>query len=261
MIMLACVAGLWTACSEQKAAPVESVEEGKAALQAQLEALQADSTMTEDAFEKAYYQLMEETYQKHMHDSLGLEMFCELAAEHWDFQTVKQHMEAADTLVQNNDRSQRYLMLAENREKTVAGTAYVNIEGQNIRNLDEQMSIEGVLAEGKPVLVDFFASWCPPCRKAIKTELPELAKKYEGKMSILGIDVWENKLEDIQKAMGELPITWRVIYTGGRENSPAYAYGVSSIPTMVLLGADGTILARGHALSDVLPALEKAVAE
>lgn len=262
MMMLACAAGLFTACSEQQAAaPVETVAEGKAALHAAIEALRADTTMTEEAFEAAYNQLLEETYQKHVNDSLGLQLFTELGVETWDAKTIKANFEAADTLIQNNERCQRYVMLAENREKTAVGTAYVNIEGQNIRNLDEKMSIENVLAEGKPVLVDFFASWCPPCRKAIKTELPDLVKKYEGKMNLLGIDVWENKLEDIQKAMEELPISWRVIYTGGRENSPAYGYGVSSIPTMVLLGADGTILARGHELADILPALEKVTAE
>lgn len=261
--LLACVASLFTACSgEQKAeVPAETIAEGREALEAGIDALREDTTLTKEAFREAYNQLVDEVFARHMNDSLGLELFIEQGVETWDAKTIKANFDAADTLIQNNERAQRYVMLAKNREKTGAGADYVNIEGQNIRNLDETMSIQTVLAEGKPILLDFFASWCPPCRKCIKTELPEVAKKYEGKMTILGIDCWENKLEDIQKAMGELPITWRVIYTGGRENSPVYGYGVSSIPTLVVLDKNGKIRGRSHDLEELQEVIDVVVAE
>ena len=56
--------------------------------------------------------------------------------------------------------------------------------------------------------------------------------------------------------MPTLPITWPVIYTGDRDDSPADLYGVSSIPTLVLLSPDGTILARGQ-MDEISKILEK----
>ena len=76
--------------------------------------------------------------------------------------------------------------------------------------------------------------------------LPGVAEKYADKLTILGIDVWEKKREDLDAVMPTLPITWPVIYTGDRDQSPADLYGVTGIPTLVLLSPDGTILARGQ---------------
>src|SRR5215210_230171 len=44
---------------------------------------------------------------------------------------------------------------------------------------------------GKTYVVEFWATWCGPC-KAAMPHLSELAKKYEGKATFIGVDVWEN---------------------------------------------------------------------
>ena len=55
------------------------------------------------------------------------------------------------------------------------------------QNLDEFASAMAKF-EGKPVLVDFFATWCPPC-VAIKPYIQELATEYEGKVGFIMVDV------------------------------------------------------------------------
>ena len=48
-----------------------------------------------------------------------------------------------------------------------------------------------VLKSDRPVLVDFYADWCGPC-KMMAPVLEKVGKYYEGKASILFVDVWEN---------------------------------------------------------------------
>ncbi len=93
--------------------------------------------------------------------------------------------------------------------------------------------------EGKVVLLDFFATWCPPCR----AELPHLAdiqNAYKGKVQIIGILMEENKDDlEIQKFEKEMGINFPVA------NSPAnFALsqalgGIRSLPTMVMYDTHG----------------------
>ncbi len=93
--------------------------------------------------------------------------------------------------------------------------------------------------EGKVVLLDFFATWCPPCR----AELPHLAdiqSAYKGKVQIIGILMEENKDDlEIQKFEKEMGINFPVA------NSPAnFALsqalgGIRSLPTMVMYDTKG----------------------
>ena len=83
-----------------------------------------------------------------------------------------------------------------------------------------------------------------------------MAEKYADRLTILGIDVWERQREDLDEAMGQLPITWQVRYTGTGSEWPADLYGVKYIPTLVLIDKDGTILARGG-MEDIEKVLEQ----
>ena len=74
-----------------------------------------------------------------------------------------------------------------------------------------------VLESTVPVLVDFWAAWCAPCR-AIAPTIEELAVEYAGKLKVVKLDVDEN---------GEISIR----------------YGVQSIPTLMLF-KDGNMVER-----------------
>ena len=105
--------------------------------------------------------------------------------------------------------------------------------------------------KGKVVLVDFWASWCGPCRG----ENPAVVaayQKYKGKgFDVLGVSLDQNKEKWVQ-AIEKDNLTWtHVSDLKGWQNEVAKKYGVTSIPFNVLVDKDGKIIAkalRGAAL-------------
>ena len=234
------------------------IEADKEAMKMELDSIQTkfeNQEKDQDQIFQDYIAILKKYYDRHRSDSLGLELFCDLASVGWDEDELKAEYDKADTLIQNDSRVKRQIQLNENMAKTAVGCKYEDIAGPEAKT-GEEISISKTLEGGKMVLLDFWASWCGPCRRCIKDELPAVAEKYADRLTILGIDVWERQREDLDEAMGQLPITWQVIYTGTGSESPADLYGVKYIPTLVLIDKDGTILARGG-MEDIEKVLEQ----
>jgi len=99
--------------------------------------------------------------------------------------------------------------------------------------------------KGKVVLVDFWASWCGPCRQ----ENPNVVKvyqKYHSKgFEILGVSLDQRK-EDWLKAIKDDNLSWiHVSDLQYWQNAAARLYGVNAIPQSFLLDKDGKIIAKG----------------
>lgn len=97
------------------------------------------------------------------------------------------------------------------------------------------------LGKGKYILVDFWASWCVPCRK----ETPYLRRAYEEfageRFDILSVATWD-KRADTLSALGEVKFPWSQIVDA--QEIPSTTYGFNGIPQIILFGPDGTIIAR-----------------
>lgn len=106
---------------------------------------------------------------------------------------------------------------------------------------------------GKVVLLEFWATWCPPCRESIPA-MNELYKKYNDKgLVLLGISVdkGQNIVEDIRAFIREYSIQYPIAIDSKNVNT---LYGVYSIPTLILIDREGKIVLKNIGFS---PEMEK----
>jgi peroxiredoxin len=97
---------------------------------------------------------------------------------------------------------------------------------------------------GSYLLVDFWASWCGPCRGENPNVVAAYKKYYDKGFNILGVSFDENK-DKWLKAVEDDELTWaHVSDLKGWENAAGKIYGVRSIPHSVLIDKEGVIIAK-----------------
>lgn len=112
------------------------------------------------------------------------------------------------------------------------------------------VALSDIIGKGDWVLVDFWASWCGPCRQAMP-ELQTVVKKFK-KLKVYGIAVRDEE-EDTRRAIKDLKISWPVISDSSA--TAAQTYGIQAIPAMILFAPDGKIAVRdikGSELESIL---------
>ena len=97
--------------------------------------------------------------------------------------------------------------------------------------------------KGTPVVLNFWASWCPPC-KAEMPEFDEIAKEYAGKVEFMMVNLTDGVQETQEKAQAfidSMGYTFPVYFD--KDSDAAYKYGVQSIPTTIFIDANGDLVA------------------
>lgn len=108
----------------------------------------------------------------------------------------------------------------------------------------KSVSLSNYAGKGKVVLIDFWASWCPPCRDSMPG-LVALYNKYKTKnFEIVGVS-FDRTQEAWIKGIADLQITWpQMSDIKYWESEGAKVYAVRGIPHTVLLDKEGTIVAK-----------------
>ena len=130
-----------------------------------------------------------------------------------------------------------FVLFAENmRGGSLLDLTLVDIDGEKVR-LD-------TLAEDKPLLLYFWATWCKPCRKT-QPKVAALAKEYKDRVKVVGINVGGvDSPKDIKKYISRHRITYTMLIDHNDE--VVKAYSVAAIPVVILLDDTGKILFRDN---------------
>lgn len=116
------------------------------------------------------------------------------------------------------------------QEKKAPDFSLKSVDGKTVKLSDYK---------NKVVLIDFWATWCPPCRKGIP-DLIDLQKKFKKDLVVLGISLDTDTKEDVPAFVKNYGINYPVVYG---DNSTAKLYGgVSGIPTSFLVDKKGNIV-------------------
>ena len=136
-----------------------------------------------------------------------------------------------------------------NKRATQEGMMFTDFEVDGVKFSD-------FVGRGKYMLVDFWASWCGPCRR----EMPNLRAVYDEfhgeNFDLLSVAVWD-KPEDTVKAAEEEQIVWNQIINA--QTLPTDLYGIDGIPHIILFGPDGTILKRNLRGAEIREAVAEAL--
>lgn len=101
---------------------------------------------------------------------------------------------------------------------------------------------------GKLVYLDFWASWCGPCRKSFPW-MNQMQAKYGAQgLQVVGINV-DAKAEDAQRFLAETPARFPVAFDP--LGSTPRSYGIKGMPTSVLIGVDGKVIFQHAGFNDV----------
>lgn len=183
--------------------------------------------------------ILKNIFESHKNDALGLEAILRLQSYEDDVDVQSKQIASAGKLLKDNILIKDILKYIKNLESTKPGKMFKDFSGVNDRG--DSVKLSSYVGKGKYVLVDFWASWCGPCRH----EIPNVIKVYndykDKGLEVVGVAVWD-KMPDHLSAVKELNITYPQIFN---EKEATTIYGIKGIPEIILFAPDGTIIKRG----------------
>jgi len=213
-----------------------------------------DGLITEKERDKVYSDKVVAQVKAHLNDALSARSFYYFNSyiDKFTFKDLydqgNEGLKAVPWLKKLRDQ---YELTAQTEEGMMFKDFEVPYEGK-IQRLSDYVG------KGKYVLIDFWASWCGPCKKEVPNII-EVWNKYKNKNFVAVGIATNDKPDDTKASMKQLGIEYpQIMNNQGEASEP---YGVTSIPQIILFGPDGTILRRGLRGPDIMSAVSHYLGE
>lgn len=171
---------------------------------------------------------------------------------------VEQYLRQLPEMFRNDAVYKKMARFVEDDKKCLPGNEYNDVEQKTPEG--ETKKLSDFVKEGKLTIIDFWASWCAPCR----AEMPNMVKIYEDfrndGVEIVGISLDKDEAA-WKKGIQDMNMTWpQLSDLKFWQSKAAEVYGVRSIPMTVIVAPNGRIIqknVRGKELYDVAAAWAK----
>ena len=162
-------------------------------------------------------------------------------------------------------------------EQPTIQRAVALVEGlhRRLNLLGEKMEIKGTLMDGSPidwkayqgkiVLVDFWASWCRPCRQELPNVLKHYRAYHDKGFDVVGICLDDNR-EAAEAYINEKQLPWAIIF-GEKDDERGWVqplaeyYGVTGVPRAILVDRDGKVVSMNARGTELARQLRKRLGE